>query len=111
MRIKNRIPKNTLGLRPIFYGFDSYVFEDALILENERKGETIKNLHTDDDDLWNKVSQMDPFSRRLIGLKYDREFRSVRTHRVVAELMCCSEETVRLVLLKLTGKERGLSSS
>ena len=49
--------------------------------------------------IWTKINQFDDaFTKRVFWLKYDHEFKTQRSNREVAELMCCSEEFVRLTL-------------
>lgn len=47
------------------------------------------------DEIWNKINELDPFIKRCIYLKYDYDFKKIRSNKHVAELMCCSEEYVR----------------
>jgi len=46
------------------------------------------------------VGRIDAFTKRIIWLKYDYEFKVQRSNRQIAELMCCSEETVRKSVVK-----------
>ena len=56
-------------------------------------------------NIWAKINQFDnAFTKRVFWLKYDHEFKTQRSNREVAELMCCSEEFARLTL------EQGKSS-
>ena len=41
------------------------------------------------------ISTLDSFSKRIMYLKYDNEFNKIRSNKVIAALMCCSEENVR----------------
>jgi hypothetical protein len=45
--------------------------------------------------MWERINKLDPFSKRIIYLKYDREFKKIRSNKIIAELMCCSEEHIR----------------
>jgi len=50
-------------------------------------------------NIWEKINQLDnAFTKRVFWLKYDHKFNTQRSNREVAELMCCSEEYVRLTL-------------
>jgi len=50
-------------------------------------------------NIWAKINQFDDaFTKRVFWLKYTHEFKTQRSNREVAELMCCSEEFVRLTL-------------
>jgi len=44
---------------------------------------------------WAYVDTLDAFTKRTIWLKYDYEFKVQNSNKRLAELMCCSEETVR----------------
>jgi hypothetical protein len=41
---------------------------------------------------------VDPATRRMFALKFDEDKQKIRSNKHVAELMCCSEETVRMNL-------------
>jgi hypothetical protein len=45
--------------------------------------------------IWENINNLDPFSKRIIYLKYDIDFNKVRSNKIISELMCCSEETIR----------------
>jgi len=44
---------------------------------------------------WKYIDSLDAFTKHVIWLKYDGEFQIQRSNKQIAELMCCSEETVR----------------
>ena len=44
---------------------------------------------------WQYVDTLDAFTKHVVTLKYDYEFNVKNTNRYIANLMCCSEETVR----------------
>ena len=44
---------------------------------------------------WEYVNDLDVFTKRTVWLKYDYEFKVKYSNKQIAELMCCSEETVR----------------
>jgi hypothetical protein len=50
--------------------------------------------------VWQFVDTFDAFTKRVIWLKYDYEFKVQRSDKQIAELMCCSEETVRKSVVK-----------
>jgi len=50
--------------------------------------------------VWQFVDTLDAFTKRVIWLKYDYEFKVQRSDKQIAELMCCSEETVRKSVVK-----------
>ena len=61
--------------------------------ENQKTSEFYKSV-------WQFVDTLDAFTKRVIWLKYDYEFKVQRSNKQVAELMCCSEETVRKSVVK-----------
>jgi hypothetical protein len=46
-------------------------------------------------DYWVKINQLEPFARRILHYKYNYRFDTIRSNKQVAELMVCSDETVR----------------
>ena len=76
-----------------FIVFDNYwIFEkkqELTSLQNERRI----------DELWEKI-ELDSFSKRVFQYKYDIFFNKIRSNREISELMCCSEETIRMNLKK-----------
>jgi hypothetical protein len=44
---------------------------------------------------WDKINQLEPFAMRILHYKYSYYFDIIRSNKDVAELMCCSDETVR----------------
>jgi hypothetical protein len=55
------------------------------LYENEDKCATI----------WNTVNSLDPLSIRIFTYKYDYQLKKIRTNNEIAQLQCCSSETVR----------------
>lgn len=47
-------------------------------------------------------SLLTPFLKRIFYLKYSIDFKSIRSNRHVAELMCCSEEYIRKSLITIS---------
>jgi RNA polymerase sigma factor (sigma-70 family) len=91
---KNRHQYKKL-LNTQFIGFDHYwIFEKRqsqkqVSLENERIIEE-----------WWETIELDSFSKRTFKYKYDFSFNKIRSNREISELMCCSEETIRMNLKK-----------
>lgn len=51
------------------------------------------------DEIWGRINAGDDaFTKRVFQLKYDREFNVKRSNKRISELMCCSEETVRICI-------------
>jgi hypothetical protein len=55
---------------------------------------------------WEYVNELDVFTKRIVWLKYDYEFKTQRSNRILAELMCCSEETVRKAITRFSDEMR-----
>jgi len=51
---------------------------------------------------WAYVDTLDAFAKRIVWLKYTYEFKVQNSNKQIAELMCCSEETVRKSLIKFS---------
>lgn len=47
------------------------------------------------------LENIDPFSKKIVEYKFDYFFNKINSNKRIAELMCCSEETVRQSLKKL----------
>lgn len=63
--------------------------------------DTTRRLYTDAhyyDEMWSIINALEGPTKRIFWLKYDQEFNVIRSNHQIAELMCCSEETVRLNL-------------
>jgi len=54
--------------------------------------------------IWENIYNLEPFSKRIMYLKYDAEFNKIRSNKIIAELMCCSEENVRKTLYETLQK-------
>lgn len=62
------------------------------VIKKEEKGDKIINM-------WNKVNELNSFSKRVFHLKFDEEFNKIRSNKHISILMCCSEENIRINLL------------
>lgn len=51
---------------------------------------------------WEYVDTLDAFTKRITWLKYDPEFKVKNSNKQIAELMCCSEETVRKAIIRFS---------
>ena len=61
-------------------------------LQSEEKTQKIVNM-------WNKINELNAFSKRIFYLKYDYEFNIIRSNKHISVLMCCSEENIRKNLI------------
>jgi len=82
---KNKLEVQTYG-RPNHWTYNSNIL-DELIDEEERQNYL--------QERWFKISQLSAFHKRIMYLKYDYEFNSIRNNNRISKLMCCSEEWVR----------------
>ena len=99
--VKN-IPMNVMDTQ--FVSFDNYwIFDNHYKhIENQH----LNNIIVNDEQtvLVNYIhSKLDTFSKRVFYYKYDMNFKPIRSNKVIAELMCCSEEKVRVVLKDIHG--------
>ena len=75
---------------------------------NEYQFNNLKNIDENSNDslnkynqlekcrvIWSIIDTLDPFSKRIMYLKYDYLFNKERTNKYIAILMCCSEEYIR----------------
>ena len=46
-------------------------------------------------ELWDRIHELNPFTKRIFFLKYDYYFHPIRSNKDIGELMCVSEEMVR----------------
>lgn len=77
-----------------FIGFDYY-----WIFEKKQELNSLEIERRNIDELWEKI-ELDLFSKRVFQYKYDIYFNKIRSNREISELMCCSEETIRMNLKK-----------
>ena len=49
---------------------------------------------------WNLINDQEPFIKRVMHLKYDYDFKEIRSNKKVALLMCCSQEYIRRKLIE-----------
>jgi len=69
------------------------------IIHNEKR---MNKIETQEKimEIWGKIDSLEPFSKRVMYLKYDEMFTKLRSNRIIGELMCCSEEAIRVNLLE-----------
>ena len=79
---------NTNRIRTIYSYTDSLRSNQPQPLDHIQTNEFYASL-------WQNVDTFDSFTKCAIRAKYDYEFNVIRSNKRVAELMCCSEETVR----------------
>jgi hypothetical protein len=97
-KIKNKINVVT-NRNTYFVGSNEFMFDKIM---HKKK---INNLNENDYiELWNKIKSLEnsDFTKKVLQLKFSFEFNKIRTNKEISELLCCSEETVRKNILKIT---------
>ena len=92
--------KKKLQTKYISYS-DNWQF-DKLYNTNKIENEILYNINEYENNkkLWEKINNLDAFSKRIIYLKFDFYFNKIRSNKHISELMCCSEEMIRKSLCK-----------
>ena len=94
--VKN-IPMNVMNTQ--FVSFDNYWIFDNYYKHSENEHLNNIIMYDEQNILVDYIhSKLDTFSKRVFYYKYDMNFKSIRSNKVIAELMCCSEEKIRVVL-------------
>jgi RNA polymerase sigma factor (sigma-70 family) len=86
-------------LNPILVSYSNYWQFD--------KYQNSDNINTNFDDfikIWQLINDVDPFCKRIFYLKYDFEFNKIRSNKKISELLCCSEENIRINIKKIKKK-------
>lgn len=68
---------------------------DSIFVNNEDFANNIIQKHHDVEKLKILISELTPFSRRILFLKYDFNGYKIRSNKNISELLDCSEETIR----------------
>jgi len=82
---KNKLEVRTYG-RPNHWTYNNNFLDD--LIDEEEKQNFLR-------EKWYKINQLNGFQKRIMYLKYDYEFNSIRSNNKISKLMCCSEEWVR----------------
>jgi RNA polymerase sigma factor (sigma-70 family) len=84
-------------LNPIFVSYPNYwqfdKYKNSNNINNFDNFEKLKRV-------WQIINKLDPFTKRIFYLKYDVEFNKIRSNKKLSELLCCSEENIRIKLKK-----------
>lgn len=91
---KNKLEVRTYG-RPNHWTYNNNFLED--LIDEEEKQNFLR-------EKWYKISQLSGFQKRIMYLKYDYEFNSIRSNNRISKLMCCSEEWVRKNVIEMKEK-------
>ena len=97
-KIKNKINVVT-NRNTYFVGSNEFMFDKIM-----HKKKINKISENDYIELWNKIKSLEisDFTKKVLQLKFSFEFNKIRTNKEISELLCCSEETVRKNILKIT---------
>jgi RNA polymerase sigma factor (sigma-70 family) len=88
-------------IKPVLIGHDFYKIENHMIDNNENNPHKILMNKNEWLHMWSIIEEnLDANSLKVFKYKYDFEFAEVRSNKLIGELMCCSEETIRQNLLK-----------
>jgi RNA polymerase sigma factor (sigma-70 family) len=82
---------NTWQLEKIYYN-NNYNDNILMKINNKFKLEEILNI----------VNSTTPFLKKIFYLKYDIDFKTIRSNKHIADLMCCSEECIRQNLITIS---------
>jgi len=88
-------------LNTLFVGYrDYWMFEKRQDISNDLNAVTNNFSYY---EIWNNINNMlDLFSKKVFQYKYDYYFNKINSNKRIAELMSCSEETIRLNLKRST---------
>ena len=94
-------------LKPIYIGFDNYLMENTVF--NSLYSHKNQWLSYEDDlmfqmKIWEKIRELPPFQMRIMYYKYSTDFEMLRTNGVVADIMDCSIQTIRINLIDIKNK-------
>ena len=94
-------------LKPMYIGFDNYLMENTVF--NSIYSHENKWLKYEDDlmfqmKIWEKIRELPPFQMRIMYYKYSTDFEMLRTNGVVADIMDCSIQTIRINLIDIKNK-------
>jgi RNA polymerase sigma factor (sigma-70 family) len=98
---------NNIYLKPIYIGFDHYFLENTIynsIYSNKNKW-----FETEEDNnlkikLWNKIRELPSLQMRIMYFKYSTDFEMLRSNKEIAEIMGCSQQTIRINLIYIKNK-------
>lgn len=81
-------------------GNDDYLYNITQD-KNDSKANNLENTSENQmlSEIWSIINSLDVEYQQIMKYKYDFYLQKVRSNRHVAELMCCSDETIRKKLL------------
>jgi hypothetical protein len=94
MMKKNPLRTSKINQRTQFVGDNEWIF-DTMTMYNYEDNTMIVRV-------WNIVNRLcSPSEKRIFEYKYDSDMNENMTNKQIAELMVCSEETIRVTLHKI----------
>jgi len=96
------INQRTSFLGDEHWRIDKYLLKLQKDSIREKENQIVSNyakLH-EYKQIWDIVETMDPASKRIYFLRYNYQFQKIRNISKVAELMCASEEWIRLKMIQ-----------
>jgi RNA polymerase sigma factor (sigma-70 family) len=94
-------------LKPTYIGFDNYLMENTIynsIYSHKNKWLNDEHELLFKIRIWKKIRELPPFQMRIMYYKYSNDFEMLRSNIVIAEIMDCSIETIRIHLLDIKTK-------
>lgn len=94
---ENELYEYKKKLQPKYINYsDNWQF-DKIYSKNKNENINLDNINKYENHkkIWEKINNLDTFSKRIIYLKYDFDFNKIRSNKHIGELMCCSEENIR----------------
>jgi hypothetical protein len=77
---------------PNYWQFDKY--KNSYNINNVDNLEKLERV-------WQLINNLDLFTKKIFYLKYDVEFNKLRSNKIISELLCCSEENIRIKIKKI----------
>jgi len=84
--------------------YEFWQLDSIFVNNNEDVSDRIIKKYDDINKLNLLVSNLSPFSKRILFLKYNNDNNTNFSNKKISELMCCSEETIRKELIKIKQK-------
>ena len=79
---------------------NDWLLKDLSIKRFEQEMENKEN-HYYYKEIWNKIDQLDSFTKQILYYKFNFYFDKIRTNIEIAELLCVSDEMIRKTLVNL----------
>jgi len=94
IKLKKRVNGQKLMSSINFVGENEWLFDKT----SDKK---VPYIHEESSQIWEKINNMGPIHQKIFKYMYDDYFKKIRTNKKVAELMSCSEETIRIKMKQI----------